>query len=578
MFRIQDSDRHSGNMDVDEALNRLGKWGKWQMVFYLLLSIADTFPAAWHMLAIVFIGGIPDHHCKLASDISVEAGVPISEETGNPERCIMYVNRTLSNATQECQDGWVYTGDVGPTIVTLWDLVCDNDYLVETSQTVMVIGVMVGAMFFTALSDNYGRKPVFLFSQWAMVVIGVITAFCTNYYLFSVLRFLAGALQQGIILTGFVMACELFPAENRTFAGMAIENFWATGMCLLALFSYLIRDWRYVQLLISIPGVLTIAFYWILPESLPWLVANNRVDEAEEILQNAAKWNKVDMPERILPVPVKIQDDTQTNIGNHEEAKVNGKKGLLEKIGFKKKKKEQTVSDVAHYTLLDVLKNAKLRLYAIIMCLLWFVNSLVYYGLSLSTSALAGNGYLNFFLSGLVEIPAYTSCIFILQKWGRRWPLAIFHIVAGIFLCLSMFIPKETADGTSLVWLLIICNMIGKFGITGSFGTVFLYAPEIFPTTLRSQAMGISSLGGRLGNMLAPFSSLVARNIPWLPGILFGTSSIIVGCLALLLPETLNRPLPQTIEDIENWSKKPQADDNQHELDDLPNDVKEVPA
>jgi len=28
-------------------------------------------------------------------------------------------------------------------------------------------------------------------------------------------------------------------------------------------------------------------------------------------------------------------------------------------------------------------------------------------------------------------------------------------------------------------------SMIGKFGITGSFGIVFLYTPEIFPTTLR---------------------------------------------------------------------------------------------
>ena len=66
----------------------------------------------------------------------------------------------------------------------------------ETSQTVMVVGVMVGAMFFTALSDNFGRKPVFLFSQWAMVVVGVATAFCNNYYVFAVLRFFAGALQQ----------------------------------------------------------------------------------------------------------------------------------------------------------------------------------------------------------------------------------------------------------------------------------------------------------------------------------------------------------------------------------------------
>ena len=73
---------------------------------------------------------------------------------------------------------------------------CDQSYLVETTQTVMVIGVMVGAMTFSALSDRFGRKPVFLFSEWAMVVVGIITAFVNNYYLFAAMRFLAGALQQ----------------------------------------------------------------------------------------------------------------------------------------------------------------------------------------------------------------------------------------------------------------------------------------------------------------------------------------------------------------------------------------------
>jgi len=42
-----------------------------------------------------------------------------------------------------------------------------------------------------------------------------------------------------------------------------------------------------------------------------------------------------------------------------------------------------------------------------------------------------------------------------------------------------------------------------------------------------------------------------------LPGLLFGALSIGSGLLTFFLPETLNRPLPQTIEDIENWSKKP---------------------
>jgi len=55
---------------------------------------------------------------------------------------------------------------------------------------------MFGAMAFTSLSDYIGRKPVFLFSQWALVVIGVANAFSTNYYVYVILRFIIGALQQ----------------------------------------------------------------------------------------------------------------------------------------------------------------------------------------------------------------------------------------------------------------------------------------------------------------------------------------------------------------------------------------------
>jgi OCT family organic cation transporter-like MFS transporter 4/5 len=58
------------------------------------------------------------------------------------------------------------------------------------------------------------------------------------------------------------MACELFPAKYRTIAGTAIEDFWAVGMCLLALFGYLVRNWRYLQLLITLPALLTISLYW----------------------------------------------------------------------------------------------------------------------------------------------------------------------------------------------------------------------------------------------------------------------------------------------------------------------------
>lgn len=41
---------------TDEALQRLGKWGRWQISYYVILSTAVMYPAAWQMLAIVFIG------------------------------------------------------------------------------------------------------------------------------------------------------------------------------------------------------------------------------------------------------------------------------------------------------------------------------------------------------------------------------------------------------------------------------------------------------------------------------------------------------------------------------------------
>ena len=42
--------------------------------------------------------------------------------------------------------------------------------------------------------------------------------------------------------------------------------------------------------------------------------------------------------------------------------------------------------------------------------------SLVYYGLSFNVDDLAGNVYLNFGLSGLVEIPAYLMATILVNK------------------------------------------------------------------------------------------------------------------------------------------------------------------
>ena len=68
-------------------------------------------------------------------------------------------------------------------------------------------------------------------------------------------------------------------------------------------------------------------------------------------------------------------------------------------------------------------------------------------------------------------------------RWGRRIPIVVFHMMAGIFLLLAEFVPGH---GTTLQPLQVTFTMLGKFGITASYGVALLYAPELFPTTVRS--------------------------------------------------------------------------------------------
>jgi len=43
-------------MEVDEALGMLGTVGRWQIIYYTIISTACMVPACIHMLAINFIG------------------------------------------------------------------------------------------------------------------------------------------------------------------------------------------------------------------------------------------------------------------------------------------------------------------------------------------------------------------------------------------------------------------------------------------------------------------------------------------------------------------------------------------
>jgi len=199
-----------------------------------------------------------------------------------------------------------------------------------------------------------------------------------------------------------------------------------------------------------------------------------------------------------------------------------------------------------------LLTDRYLRLVLIISNLLWFANCLVYYGLILSTPSLAGNRFMNFFIMGLVEIPANILTFYTTDKYGRRLSTSVYHFVAGIPLTIVIFVPHVTSSGANLTPLIITLMMISKFGITGSFAVIVFYTKELFPTSLRGTGGGICQVLGNIGNIIAPFAGYLGKtnNLYWLPNVAFGAVSVIVAILVLLLPETAKKPLPQTVEDL----------------------------
>lgn len=57
-------------MDVDETLNKLGGFGKWQIMHFVMLGLAVMVPSAFHTLAIVYIGKFKIKINELGLEIS----------------------------------------------------------------------------------------------------------------------------------------------------------------------------------------------------------------------------------------------------------------------------------------------------------------------------------------------------------------------------------------------------------------------------------------------------------------------------------------------------------------------------
>ncbi|XP_050934490.1 solute carrier family 22 member 5 isoform X1 [Lates calcarifer] len=521
----------------EETIAFLGQWGRFQQIVFFLLC-CSTIPNGTGVLSIIFVADIPSHHCMIPEvNLTREwlsAIIPVKVVNGKEElsRCSRYrldVVRNLSaqgyipgrdvNLTdleqEDCVDGWIYSKDIyQSTIVSEFDLVCSEHWKQPFTSTIYFLGVLVGSFFSGQLSDRYGRKPVFFTTMALQTMFTFCQIFSPSWMVFSILLFFGGLGQIGNYIAAYVLGTEILTGNVRVlFSSLGVCLCYAIGYMFLPLFAYFLRDWRSLLLAVSLPGLLYIPMWWFIPESPRWLLSQGREDEAEAIVRDAAKKNKVETPQVIFE---DYSADEKKMLSKNEE----------------------------HHTVFDLMRTSNIRATTLILCLVWFTFGIGYYGLSLNTVQLTADPYISCFISAAVEVPAYVSSWLLLQYFPRRLSVSCTMLLGGVSLYFIQLVPQTLTE------LSVALEMLGKFGFCTSTAMLFAYTTELYPTVLRSTAAGTCSTFSRVGSCIAPFVLQLSIYFKYLPYIILGTLGVASAITTLFLPESFGRPLPETIQQM----------------------------
>ncbi|XP_071501242.1 organic cation transporter protein-like [Diadema antillarum] len=534
-------------MRFDDILEVLGSFGPYQRRVYFVVCVFAA-STAFHSMTQVFIAEPTDHWCTVSywedencrewnlTDSACEqakkdSSIPVTYEDGEAvyDECSMY-NVTgypfypsydaSQNGTQDpipCQDGWEHdTSQLKSSIVMDWDLVCDKKNYPDYAQSVFYGGYLVGSIFFGFLADKIGRRPSLFIAIFVQATFGVLVAFSPNYWVYLVFRFIQAAGNKAVLQVAFIIGVEFVGPKWRTVTGIAIQIFFAVAYMILAIIAYFLRYWKTLQLVVSAPLYLFFIFLPFIPESARWLISQGKTERAEKIIHRVAKINKAKLPDPVF---------TEEELKEQEAATKEPKPSVI-----------------------DLFRTPVLRGRTINFVYNWMVNTMVYYGLTYGSSDLGVNDYLNFFVSGAVEIPGYVIAIFAIEIFGRRPSIATFLLVGGTACLVNIFLPLGG-------WNTAVA-MIGKCAISGSYGIVYVYSAECFPTPVRSVGVGLCSMMARIGAIVSPLILILGDYYSPAPQIIFGVSTVVAGFLSFLLPETKGKKLPETIEEGEIFGTK----------------------
>jgi len=367
----------------------------------------------------------------------------------------------------------------------------------------------VGAIVFGSLAERYGRLPVLKLLVLGMSLLAIACALAGSYSQLIILRALQGLTIGGALPIAICYINEVAPTATRGRFFGTFQFLMTSGFGLAALSgAWLIPTfgWR-IMFAIGAAPLLVLPFTLTLPESPRWLAGRGRADEAAKSLERLGAGPLPALSAR-PPIP-----------------------GGGERIPF------------------ALLFARDVRKTSIVTALMWFLTSLVSFGLVTWIPSI----YVSMFKIPVADALRYNSIvavsIFILpivlratiDRIGRRPPPILGTAIGGLALIAMIFIDVDER------LLLVGLAIVGQIGISIGSMVLWPYTAETYATRIRSLALGASSSIARAASMLTPLlvgGVVQATGSVTLVFLVFGLASFAVAMLWLFgVRETAGRKM-----------------------------------
>lgn len=396
--------------------------------------------------------------------------------------------------------------------------------LVNAAQS---IGSVLALPFVGNLSDKFGRKPILLTGIILICIASAIQAASVNYPMFVVSRAIVGFGGMFVVQPSPMLIAELAYPTHRGKYTSAFWTLYYLGAILASWTTFGTQahntdiSWRIPSALqAGFPLVQLIFFYW-LPESPRWLVAQDRLREASDTL------NRYHDPDtENSPLVSRELAEIVQSIQNEKLAESTGWSALVSTPGNRKR------------TLIAVCTGAFAQ---------WNGIGIVSYYLTLVLDSIGiTDTFDQTLINGLLQIfnfGAALSAAFLVDRLGRRtlflWS-GVGMLVSYIVWTACSAVNANTGNKSAGI-VVVVCLFIYYFHYDIAWTPLlFGYPTEIFPYSLRSKGIAVELFAIYGSLIIAAFTNPIGMdNIGWKLYIVFCVFLLIFLVITwFLFPET----------------------------------------